>query len=206
VQVFENRINKADRTGFVKPADFIDFRKRARNIEGFATYDSGPVTWSGQGEAERLSEGMVSPNFFRILRADPVLGRSFDDSEEQPGKHRVVLLSYGFWKNRLGGDAAVVGGAITLDGNNFTVIGVLPEPFRYADVGSPDVWVPFVLPPGITQDRYGSWMQVIARLRSSTSMAQAQGEMEQIAAQLRKEYPTTNQDVGVHIAPLQKDT
>src|SRR5262249_26706534 len=111
--------------------DFLDWRQN-QSFEALAAYSGGGVTLTGRGAPERIQGARVSADFFKALGVEPILGRAFQPGEDSPGAANVVLLSYGFWQRRFGGDAAIVGQSLTLNGSPYTVIGVLPTHLQFA--------------------------------------------------------------------------
>jgi predicted permease len=144
----------------------------------------------------------VSTNFFDVLGAAPVLGRTFQDGENLPGRPRVVILSDGFWRRRFGSDPTVVDRTLWLDGVATQVVGIMPPAFHVP--GAPaDLWVPVVISPQqFQQMRRPHWLRVVARLAPGVSRSAAEEEMRRIAADLEREYPETNKQMGVGLGPL----
>ena len=108
--------------------DYQDYQQN-NVFEGLAAYTGGGALLSGLGEAESIAAPRVSANFFSVLGVDPILGRTFQTGEDQPGGARVTVLTYGVWQRRFGGDPGVLGKAVTINGESYTVIGVLPASF-----------------------------------------------------------------------------
>jgi putative ABC transport system permease protein len=193
--------------GDVAPANFVDWRDRSRSFRGMAAVRTPSFSSSfilgGQREAARLAGGDVSSSFFSVLGVRLMLGRSFLPEEDRPGGPRVAILSYTTWRDRFGADRDIAGKAITLDDNPYTVVGVLPADFRFGSTAAdfqprsqPDVWVPLAL------DLRKLWrnshvLHVIARLAPGVTLAQAQAELDLIGANLAREYPDNNRDVGI---------
>jgi putative ABC transport system permease protein len=203
VNNFESRSNS---DSAVSPPGFVDYRDQSHAFESVsATYlGNTAMNFSADGEPERLTGGRVSANFFTTLNVQPLLGRVFVEEEDQPGKNRVVVLSHGLWSRRFGGDREVVGKDITLNGQSFTVIGVMPAGFQWK---SDDLWRPLALAPeSFAPDQRGSeYLSVIARLKSDTTIEQAQAEMDTIANNIRENNPTFyagDQGWGVRVTSL----
>jgi putative ABC transport system permease protein len=189
----------------VSGPDFQDYQKDTRLFEGFAGAVAVAGTLTGDGPAEQIMNGYVTWNLFTLLGVRPVVGRNLmaDDAfpidpkafgnpnpDLPPGK---VMLSYGLWQRRFGGDPAVIGKTIQMDGWGSVVVGVLPQDFRVylpADAAMPtnvDAWG--VLPSNIGEfARDAPWLTVVARLRDGVTLAQAQQEMDQMAARLRQAH------------------
>jgi putative ABC transport system permease protein len=177
--------------GFSVP-DFVDFRARVRTMN-VAAGRGGTFSLSGEFEAERLSGNYVSPGFFRILGTQPALGRSFLPEEGLPGNERVALISDGLWQRRFGGDPAVVGTSILLDGVPHTVVGVMPPRFWFQVPGR-DVWVPFAITGEEPRDSH--FLLVLARARDGMSPQQLRDEAQQIMRGIADQYPETSAGHG----------
>jgi len=174
----------------VSPPGFADYRDKTSSYESMSAVYLGNIAmnFSEQGDPERLDGGRVSANFFETLRVSPALGRTFVSEEDEPGRNRVVVLSYGLWQRRFGGDPAVVGRDIVLNGQSYSVIGVMPQGFQFDDN---DLWRPLALAKesfGPNQ-RGSEYLKVIARLKPGISIAQAQSEMDTLAANIKDSNP-----------------
>src|SRR3984957_13788765 len=120
--------------------DYFDWRAQSRTFSGLASYTGGNVTLTGMGIAQHLNSATVSSNFFQLLGAAPTLGRDFRWEEEKPG-HRGVMLSYALWESRFGSNPQVVGQPVILNGQQYTVAGVMPRSFNFPlDQPSVDLW------------------------------------------------------------------
>jgi putative ABC transport system permease protein len=185
-------------------ANFIDWRDQNQVFEGMAAMANDSFNLTGAGDPERLDGTRVSASLFQILGVDPQIGRVFTAAEDQPGSERVVLLSYGLWQRRFGGDPAIVGKAITLNGASYTVVGVMPARFQFPTVDD-EVWVPIAFTPQQAADRTTHYLTVLARLKPGVTLSQAQTEMNTIATRLQQQYPQSNTDVGAAVTLLQED-
>ena len=185
---FEGRSNS---DSAVSPPGFVDYRDQSNSFQSVsATYlGNTALNFSEDGEPERLTGGRVSANFFTTLAVQPMLGRVFVEEEDQPGKNRVAVLSHSLWNRRFGGDREIVGKDITLNGQSFTVIGVMPAGFKWK---GDDLWRPLALAPeSYAPDQRGSeYLSVIARLKPDSTIEQAQAEMDIIANNIRQNNPT----------------
>ncbi|HEV3469202.1 MAG TPA: ABC transporter permease [Pyrinomonadaceae bacterium] len=183
--------------------NFLDWREQQTVFEQMAAMQLQSYNLSGGGEPERLSGRNVSPEFFSVLGVAPALGRAFMAEEDAPGRERVVVLSHGLWQRRFGADPGLVGRAVTLNGEPFTVVGVLPQGFRY---GSPtDVYVPLAsaLDETMRSSRgYHPGIYVLARLKEGVGLERAREEMKTIAARLGAQYPASNSGNSVLLQPL----
>ena len=181
------------RTGGAYP-DYIDWRDRTHSFEDTACFLDDVFNLTGVEPAVALSGRQVNWNFFQILGVKPQLGRLFAAPDDQAGAVPTVIISDGLWREKFGGDAAVIGKTISLDGNPFTVIGVLPP--RFELLRRDDIFVPLGLsltPTSGLLNRASQFsLYVLGRLKSGVTVAQARAELSAVAAQLEREYPETN--------------
>ncbi|MGH9901555.1 MAG: ABC transporter permease, partial [Pyrinomonadaceae bacterium] len=144
------------------------------------------------GEPERLVGQAVTANFFQTLGAEAARGRTILAEEDQPGRNRVVVISDAFWKRRFGADPNLVGRPVTLNGENYTVVGVMPPDFQFGrELGQMiDLWSPIAFTPEqlSTDNLTNEYLSVLARLKPTVSFRQAQAELDTIAANLRQQY------------------
>src|SRR5581483_7785432 len=184
----------------VSAANFLDWRNQTHAFERMAARSQSSFNLSGEGRPEQVSGARVSAGFFELLGVKTALGRAFLPEEEQPGRSHVVLLGHRFWETRFGMSAGVVGSTITLDGEQYTVVGVL-RPNNGFDQGGTQLFVPLAFNPNQTS-RSSHFLTVFARLRPGAGVAQAQAEMDAVAAGIAEQHPETNQGWGVTIDPL----
>jgi putative ABC transport system permease protein len=193
------------------PANLLDWRERNRVFEGIAFYpgmdDKTPMSSNstlaaGDADPERLRGIQVSTNFFQVLGVSPALGRAFEETDGEPGRNRVLILSHAFWRARFNGDPAIVGREFMVNGRLHQVIGVMPRDFRFpaADI---QAWGPFQITPEIAALRRPHYLRPIGRLKPDVTIEQARADMSSIAAALEKQYPDTNTQMGVGLGPLQ---
>ncbi len=174
--------------------NFLDWRDQNKSFEDMAAYRTIHLTLTGAGEPALLRTGQVSAAFFPLIGTKTILGRSFSKPEDNPEAGPTVVLSYNFWRNRLGGEPDVVGKTITLDGTAYSAIGVLAPGFNYFNQ-TVDIYVPIGL-----KGKTPSWLDrvnhpgllVLARLKPGVSLASARSEMDTIMRRLEQEYPKSN--------------
>jgi predicted permease len=207
VLVWETFGKGPDNWNIVSAPNFWDFHRQSHSFEAMAIFDSAGrgynLSASGaKQEAEQVAGLRVSADFFRVLGVKPLLGRTFLPEEERLGRDREVVLSYGLWKVRYGGDASLVGKSIRIDGDNFTVIGVMPPKFAWQFWSdSRQLWVPV----GYTKTDFGrdeNSFIAIARLKPGVTEAHARAEMEAIANRLRIQYPQEDVNMSATVSPL----
>jgi putative ABC transport system permease protein len=176
--------------------DYFDWRAQNRTFSGLASYTGGNVTLTGIGEAEHLTSATVSSNFFQVLGAAPMLGRDFLWEEEKAG-HRGAMLSYALWESRFGANPQVVGQPVTLNGQQYTVAGVMPRSFNFPmEQPSVDLWTSLSAAAEgaspMTAQRGADTLEVIGRLKPNLTLEQAKAELNVIARNLAKQYPDSN--------------
>jgi predicted permease len=182
--------------------DFVDWRQQASSFEGMALVDTLNMTLA-HGQAERISVEAPNASYFAILGVQPVLGRTFDASEDDAGATRVVVLSNAFWRQQLGGNPAAIGTSVVLDGTPFAVIGVMGPEFQGV-TDTAQLWIPFAQAqnPATLTSRGNRGFVATARLKNGVSVAQSQAELDAISARLAQAYPGTNEKRGVEVSPL----
>ena len=190
-------MNPAGKRTQVTSAKFLDWRAQNTSFEQLAAIKQTTSNLALSDSAERVELAQTNANFFDIFGIRPQYGRLFIPQDEQAGHEPVVVLSNALWQRRLASDPSLVGKPITLDGKNYTVIGIAPAGFQYPK--KTEVWVPpLKLVPelwpaqDVTQTRGMGYLAAVGLLKPSVSLRQAAGEMETITARLRQQYPDTN--------------
>ncbi len=171
----------------VSAPSFVEYRDQNHVFETLTAMTGWSVNLTGRGEPERVRGGVVSASYFSTFGVEPALGHAFRPEEDQPGNNRVVVLSNGYWKRRFAADPDIIGQTLTLDGNSYTVIGVMPASFealRETDLWSPIAFTPEQLSP----DNRREYLGVLARLKPGVTLPQAQAEMNTIADRLRDQF------------------
>jgi putative ABC transport system permease protein len=194
--------------GQMSATDVADYRARNHVFEEIATYSDFRPVFSGDGEPERIPGAQVGDGFFTVMHVQPLLGRVFTAEEQVDGNDLVVVLGYGLWQRRFGGDRNIVGQTIKLSARNYTVVGVMPADFESLPVGLLNSRAEFYRPvaePPAEKDRASRHLRAIARLKPGVSLEQAQTEMDLIARQLSQEHPNDNANSGVHLVTLRED-
>jgi putative ABC transport system permease protein len=180
--------------------DFVDWRAATRTFSGLAAYSGQTMNISDEGRApERFQGPYMSANAFSLIGQQPLIGRGFLPEDDRPGAAAVVILGNGVWKNRYGSDPSVLGRSVKVNEIPATVIGVMPEGFKFPT--GADLWMPLAQMPQLTeQKRYArTSLDVFGRLTDGVTMAQAQGEMNTIAGKLARDYPDTNKDISARV-------
>ncbi|HXG64193.1 MAG TPA: ABC transporter permease, partial [Blastocatellia bacterium] len=181
---------------------FVDYRDQNQAFANIAAYVQWSFNLTGGDQAERLQGAQVSADFFTVLGSQARMGRVFHTGEDVAGNHRVVVISHGLWQRRFNNDPNVIGQTVTIDGQTMTVVGVMPEDFRFPDRDT-EVWVPMEISPTNPDPNKGMY-NVIARLKPSLTMAQAQAQMDSLAQQLEAKNPEENRGKGINLVPLHR--
>jgi putative ABC transport system permease protein len=194
------------KTFSVSPANFYDWQRSARSFEAMALYRFREFALTGGDGAESIVGGAVGRGFFDIVGTRPELGRTFVPDEDSPARGRVVILSDAFWKSRFGAARDVVGRTLTLDGQPYDIVGVMPARFsnRAWAATARDIWVPLAYTDQQKAVRDNHNDQVIARLRPGVSIAQADADMDAISKRLEAEYPQENAGWGATVISLRE--
>jgi len=187
-------------------ANFLDWQRDARAFDGMAAYRGRGLTITGATAPEAVNATQVGAGFFGIVGTPPALGRTFTADEHQPGRSRVLVVSDGFWKSHLGGSPAAVGTTLTLDGERYTVIGVMPPDFSGHGWGatSAPMWMPLVWSDTDRAVRDNHNYQAIARLAPGVTLGQARAELRVISKRLEQAYPAEDAGWGGTAIPLQE--
>jgi putative ABC transport system permease protein len=185
--------------------DFNDWREQNTVFENLSAWTTTNFNLTGKDRPERILGARVSANFFETLETQPAMGRAFRPEEEQTGDTHVAILGYGLWHDRFNSDRNEIGKTITLDGETYTVIGVMAEDFHLPLMGRTNLWVPLALTEKERTDRDNGWLNVLGRLKPGVTVAQAQQAMDPIAQRLEKLYPATNTNSGIFVNSLRHE-
>jgi len=213
--------NQNSALGFLQlsPMNYKDLRDKNEVFSGLAAHSGLPLNITGgTGDPQQVFGEIVSGNYFGVLGAKPAIGRGFvPDEDETPGAKLVCVLGYGEWQKRFGGEPSIVGRTISLNGQPFTVVGVMPKGFKGTNaIGAPAVWVPYMTYQQTTtgfflelirpDQRRGLVFNVTGRLKPGVSVRQAEANLKTIARQLEQEYPNDNKGRSVTLVPLAQAT
>ena len=189
----------------VAPANFLDWRERARSFETIAAVIPYSFDYTGGGDPEVLFGVQVTTGFWDALGIRPALGRSFLPEEHVAGGRRAVIISHALWQRKFGGDPSIVNRGLSLDGESWTIVGVLPREFAPQLMPRPgelSVWTPKIVEDHDKRTRGSAWWNVVARLKPGVTLEQAQSEMDAISIALGHEYPRTNQGLSASVVTL----
>ncbi len=183
--------------------NFLDWREHNQSFEKIGVYNRGSYNLTGAGDPERIITAQMSADMFTLLRVNALHGRVYTNDEDKPGGTPVVVLSYGLWQRRFGGQMSILDQPITLNGKTYTVIGVMPQDYAYPSRA--EMWVPV----GQLSDQ-ASWksrgnhpgLYGVGRLKPGVAFEQADADMNNVAANLEKQYPDSNAGNRVRLRPL----
>jgi len=203
VTLWENNVKDGIERDDVSPANFLDWRDRSRSFEEMAFANPWSLDYTGQTEPETWRAARVSQGFFRILGAQAMVGRTFLPEEYETGRNQVVVISYGLWQRRFGGESKIVGQKLTLDDQPMTVVGVMPPEFKLLLFDrDEELWWPQTPDESMRRQRRATYLKVIAQLKPGVTVEQARAEMNSIATNLASELPQTNAGIGVTTVSL----
>jgi putative ABC transport system permease protein len=209
VMVWEHNRNRGRTQNVVNPANFMDWQDQNSVFQEMAVFFDDRFNLTDVDDPEEIPTQSVTTNFFTLLGVNPALGRAFEPDDELPDRDAIVILSHGLWQRRFGGDPAIVGKTIKLNGSVFTVIGVMPPDFQFfVKNGSltgnqPELWSPAIFRPS-DRRRSGRFLSAVARLKPDVTREQAQAEMNSISGSLEQQYPDFNKGWGVNLVPLRE--
>lgn len=199
-----NKSNPQSLSGASVP-DFLAWRQQAHAFRELAAATSRDVTLTGGTEPRWVAALSVTADYFRALEVPAAIGRTFLPGEDEPGHEHVVVLSNKLWQSRFNSDRAIVGQSVPVDGERYTVIGVMPAKFRLisfdAALWTPLIFTPQQLGPDGRKDRP---ISVVGRLKTGVTPERAQAEMATIAHRLEESYPATNKNWSARIMTLQE--
>ncbi len=182
----------------VAPANYLDWKKQSQTFQNMGAAEYWSPNLTGGDRPEHIWALRVTASMFPVLGVNPIVGRVFSETEEGDGRNQVVVISYGTWQRRFGGDRNIVGKQVGLDGSIYEVIGVMPPTFRFAPFWATkaELWVPLSLQARATS-REGNSLRVFGRIKDGVTLEQARAEMATITGRLEQQFPGTNRHVKV---------
>lgn len=193
IRLSESSLGQSQTESLVSVPNFQDWQRQQSVFEQVSALELATFNLSGRGEPQRIAAARITANLMPMLGVTPALGRAFLPEEEKAGNNRVVLLSDGLWQRQFGGDRSIVNQTIQLNGESYTVVGVMPPGFQFT--GTRELWVPFVIDPQKEPwraDRTNRNLSVFARLKPGVTLSQANSEMEILAQRLEQQNPKSN--------------
>ncbi|MBA3438660.1 MAG: ABC transporter permease [Pyrinomonadaceae bacterium] len=209
VMVWEHNRLRNRPQNVINPANFLDWQEQSSVFDEMAAFHDFAVNLTGEGEPEQIPGQRASANLFSLLGVQAVVGRTFTHEDAQPNREPLIVISYGLWQRRFGGDPGVIGKTLMLDRRPVTVIGVLPADFKWfikqgSLVGKEaEFWEPLSF-TAAHHIRRGRYMTAVARLKPNVTYEQAQAEMNTIASRLEQQYVNFNTGWGVNLVPLRE--
>lgn len=203
-----NRLVDVDESAPVFPrsnlsrADYEDWKRMNTTLQSLEVYTGNGYLLRMGSVSKPVQAVRVTDGFFHTLGVQPMLGRDFRPGEDKPGGAKVTILSYATWMERFGGRHDVIGETVSLSGDPFTIVGVLPRDFSFAPRGGSEFWVPLLDRNGCEQRRSCHNLDGVARLRDGVMIEQAQADLQKVAAQLAIQYPDSNTGQGATVQPL----
>jgi putative ABC transport system permease protein len=207
VQVYETGLRSGGEADWVAMPNFRDWRAGTHVFAEMSAYRYGLMTLVGAEGAETMLGLEATDPLFAVLRVRPLLGRTFLPGEDLPGRPPVAVLGCSLWRRRYGADPQVVGRTVRIDGTSYSIVGVMPASFRFpnaipGETAVPiDLWIPMRASRDL-EDRGSHNFWTVARLAEGASLEQARSATATVAANLARQYPETNKDLGVTVKPL----
>ena len=189
--------------GTVSSPDFLDWRSQNQVFDTLSAWSSNQFNVTGGDSPERIEGSLVSADFFRTLGVQPVMGRDFTAADEQPGADHVAIISYGLLRERF--QSSLANKSLELDGEHYTIIGVMPEDFHFTLMGRANIWTPLVFTNQQRSDRASGWLSVIGRRKADVTPQACQQSMSALARGLEKAYPDSNTNSGIQIHSLAQE-
>jgi predicted permease len=196
------------REGPVTYPDYLDFRARRDVVTDALAYIDMPVALGDGRQAVRIAGQLATANMFQVLGVSPAVGPGFrGDEDRAPGAASVAVIGDALWRRMFGGDPAVVGRAVTINGHPFTIAGVAPARFIGPDVFTrAEIWVPFMMHEQVVlhggRGRGDYWLRAIARLAPAVSIERAEATLHGVASAIASAYPDSHDDVTVALSPV----
>ena len=183
-------------------ASFLDFQKQDTSFEQTVGWTTWNFNLTGDGTPALIEGGRVSWNYFDALGAKPLLGRTFTQDEDGPGAQHVAILSQGLWQSRYASDPKIIGRNIKIEGEAYTVVGVMPGNFQFPLMGIANLWTPLALTDKDRADRGGSWFSAFGRLKPGVTPEQAASESAAIFGRLESQFPQTNTNLTLLVTSM----
>jgi putative ABC transport system permease protein len=199
VRVWSTNRERGEERSFMSPPDIADFEERVRTVSDMAAFSEAELALIDRdGLAVKVTGTWAAENLFRVLGVRALMGRTLTPGDGAPGADRVMVLGHEFWQSRFGADPGIVGQSLTVEENEYTVVGVMPPGFDFP--GSSSFWLNrhLLAYPG----RYARWMDLVARLGPGTDLAAARDDFARVARELEGEYPETNRAYTTTVIPL----
>ena len=186
------------------PANYVDVKTQNQVFEDIAAMDSRSFNLTGDGEPQKIDAFGVTANFFPMLGVQPVAGQWFSVDDDKPGANRVVVIGYGLWQQRYGGNRGIVGRDVLLNGEKHTVVGVMPAGFQFLD-SKVGLWVPIAFTPETLAARNRHYLKLLARLKPGVTIEQANADVKTIHQRIARDHPDAAGRLSGFIMPLRDE-
>ena len=185
------------------PGNYHDWARLNHAFSGIAATRGAFANLTGDGVPEQVVGRAVTPNFFSVLGVKPVVGRTFTDDEDRSSA-QVVLISFGLWQRRYGGDRAILGKTMLMNGNRYEVIGVMPRGFVFRNRDL-DYWIPTSFSPEAAAMRLSHYLNVVARLAPGVALEAAKDDLRRVDEALQRQYPIVNRNIRTVLVPIKEE-
>ena len=202
IAVSQYFLKNADQNAGTAFPDYLEWKKSVTTLDGIAAIQEATFIVSGGDKPERYLGGEISADAFSFLGVQPILGRQFRPEEDQLNAAPVALIGYDIWQNHFGGDRAVVGKIIPINGKQVTIVGVMPKGWRFPEVC--DIWMPLQMDEK-DHPRGNFFLDCIGKVKKGVSIEQARAELEAITARIAVQHPETNSGSSVHVTPFREE-
>jgi len=185
------------------PANYADWKAQNQSFEEVAALSEPSFSLTGDGEPERVVGKAVTANFFPLLGVKPALGRVFSPADDRPEANKVVILSHQLWQQRYGGEPSVIGRELLLNGEKYTVVGVMPAGFQFLD-NVIKLWVPIAFTPQQLARRGSHYLEVVARMKPGVTFDQANADIQAIQQRISRDYPNEAGRINAYLLSLRE--
>lgn len=186
------------------PANYLDWKTQGQSFADMAAQDMRSFNLTGDGEPEKVEAFGVTANFFPLLGIKPVVGRVFTNEEDTPGANKVAIINYNLWQQRYGGEQNIIGRQLSLSGEKYTVVGVMPSGFQFLD-SKVGMWVPIGFTPEQLTYRNRHYLTVVARLKPGVTIEQANAEVRAIHQRIARDHPDEAGRITAYVRPLRDE-
>jgi putative ABC transport system permease protein len=201
VMVWEDASFAGFRRNTPAPANYADWKAQNHVFEETAAFEGRSLNLTGDGEPEKIESYGVTASFFPMLGIKPALGRAILSQEDKPEANKVVMINYNLWQQRYGGERSVIGRELLLNGEKYTVVGVMPAGFQFLDshVG---LWVPMAFTSQALAERGSHYLKVVARMKPGVTLAQANADIHTIQQRIAHDHPDEAGRISAYVMPL----
>ena len=207
VVLWETNAQQAVDKSETSTGNYRDWRRQSSSLDGLlAIYRYRGFTMTGLERPARVNSIQISPRAFDVLGVPPMAGRTLDDDDEVPGNERLIMLTHASWTRCFGADPSVVGNSVELDGEAYSIVGIMPEGFVFPPGdASVEMYSPLTIAETSAMDRPHRMYNTVGRLAAGTSLAAAQDELDAIGAQIAADFPQSNEGWGISVVPMRAE-